>query len=639
MRAARDWGFVLGLAAATALGLVLRGWHLHALGGFDWDEAATVFIARRPLGDLLAYLRGAPFEHPPLYYVLAHAWLALGGNNVAAGPVDEARLRLLSVLLGAAAVPLLGAVGTLLRGRAVGLAAAVLLALAPAHVFYSRDARMYPLLVLLCLAATLALLRALHTGRAGWWAAWALASLAAMATHYFALFPLVGQAVYLAWARRRCGGPRLALLGVSLAAGALVAWGALSPGLRHSLGALRLAPLPPSEALASLGTTCSWLLRGPLWEDPTATDNLAGALAAGALGLAALGLAWRRPPGTAALLALGLLPAALLCGLVLLGREVPARFLLPTLPFGLLALAVGGAAMGRRAGSLVAVTALAAVAALWLPPYYGQYVRGDYAQAVRLVEARAQPGEAIVFNGPWQTLLYEHYRARPLPAQILTGAVPLVPAQVAAALADVARSYRGIWLLEADLGRADPHGYVRTWLARHAYRGPTWTFRQVVVTYYLLGDPPLLRYPLERAAPGAELLELAIEPAGLRPGGTPRIALTWRVGADFSPGLKASVRLYAGDGGYWWSADPWLMEGWLAERAPQAGDILYTRLAATLPEFAMDGPYYVQVLLYESTERPESGEGWVAWTAPPVWVALSLPPRGSLAGGREAGGP
>jgi 4-amino-4-deoxy-L-arabinose transferase-like glycosyltransferase len=631
--ATRERWFALGLVGASALGLALRIWHLRGLGGFDWDEAATAFIARRPLGDLLAYLRAAPFEHPPLYYVLAHGWLALGRDPAAA---DEATLRLLSVLLGAAAVPLLGLVGARLMGPGAGLAAAWLLALAPAHLFYSRDARMYPLLVLLCLAGTLALLQALQTGRARWWGAWALAGLAAMATHYFALFPLVGQAAYLAWARRRHGGIRLALAGLAVGAGALVAWGALAPGLRHSLGALRLAPLPPAEARATLGTAFSWLLRGPLWEDPTPTDDLAGALAAGALAVAAAGLAWRRPRGTAGLVALGALPAVLICALVLLGREVPARFLLPALPFGLLALAAGWHALVPRAGGALAVALGLTAAGAWLPAYYAQYVRGDYEGAVRLVEAHARPGEAIVFNGPWQTLLYDHYRRQPAPAHILTGAVPLVPAQVAGALADLARTYRGLWLFEADLGRADPDGYVARWLGRHAYRGESWRFRQVVVTHYLLGEPPALRYPIERAAPGAELLEVAIDPTGLRPGGTSRLSLTWRAAADFSPGLKVSVRLYAGDGGYWWSADPWLTEGWLEERPPRAGDILYTRLAASLPGFALDGPYYLQVLLYRSTERPESGEGWIAWTAPPVWVAIGGTAPGSLAGGRGA---
>src|SRR3954454_22059426 len=184
-RSERMFALVLGGLTVGALGL--RLWRLADLGGFDWDEAATVYIAARPVPDMLAYLRGAPFEHPPLYYLIAHAWLALGRAEIV--------LRALSALLGALAVPLLGLLGAALFNRRVGLVAAALLAIAPAHVFYSRDARMYPLLTLLLLIAAYALVRAIQAspeqgsqdaattehrapagGRAlvsgGWWALW-----------------------------------------------------------------------------------------------------------------------------------------------------------------------------------------------------------------------------------------------------------------------------------------------------------------------------------------------------------------------------------------------------------------------------------------------------------------------------------
>src|SRR5918912_3546877 len=164
--------FALGLGGLTLAALGLRLWRLPALGGFDWDEAATVYIAARPVPDLLAYLRGAPFEHPPLYYLLAHAWLGLGS--------DETTLRLLSALLGALAVPLLGLLGAELAGRRAGLLAAALLAVAPAHVFYSRDARMYSLLALLGVVALYALVRAERGDGRGSWALWGAAALAAL---------------------------------------------------------------------------------------------------------------------------------------------------------------------------------------------------------------------------------------------------------------------------------------------------------------------------------------------------------------------------------------------------------------------------------------------------------------------------
>src|SRR5205807_5301163 len=58
------------------------------------------------------------------------------------------------------------------------------------------EARPYSLVLVLCLLSTLALLKAIRTGRPGWWVAYAAASCAAVYTHYTALFLLVLQLVW-----------------------------------------------------------------------------------------------------------------------------------------------------------------------------------------------------------------------------------------------------------------------------------------------------------------------------------------------------------------------------------------------------------------------------------------------------------
>jgi len=397
--------FALALGGVTLAALALRLWRLPALGGFDWDEAATVYIAGRPVLDMLTYLRGAPFEHPPLYYLLAHAWLALGR--------DETVLRTLSALLGALAVPFVGLLGAAVFDRPVGLVAAALLAAAPAHVFYSRDARMYPLLTLLVLVGTYALVRAARPagqsdatgdgevagdpspphGRAGWWALWGVAALAALATHYYAAFALGGQALYLLWTRGRERRVWLALGGLGLLAGATLAgWWALAPGLRHSLGGLRLASLAPDDAALSLWRAVGGLLRGPFPEEPTALEEAAAALGVGLL-IALAVQAWRRSRAGGRLLAtVGLAPLLGLVALMLVGRDLNVRFLLMLLPFAVLALAAGWEALRPRRWAIAAAAAWAVVVVPWLVPYYGEYVRGDYAQALRVVEAAEQPG-------------------------------------------------------------------------------------------------------------------------------------------------------------------------------------------------------------------------------------------------------
>lgn len=626
-RAALDrqpWAFRAGLLALFLLALALRLWRLGDLGGFDWDEVATVYIAARPLPDLLAYLRGAPFEHPPLYYLLAHGWLRLGA--------DETTLRSLSALLGALTVPLLGLVAARIGGPRVGLLAAGLLAIAPAHVFYSRDARMYPLLAGLGLVGLYALLRAERGGGRAWWAGWGLAGLGALATHYYAAFLLGGQVAYLLWRRR---GDRHALLAAaalgSAASAALLAWAALSPGLRHSLGGLHLAPLAPDAAALSLWRAVAGALRGPFAEEPAPGDEALGALAV-LLVAAGAALAWRRPAGALALAA-GLLPLVGLVSLMLLGRDLAVRFLVMLLPIALLAAAAGWATRWpNRVGTAVLAAAWLLLAGSWLGPYYREYVRGDYALALRAVEAAERPGEAVVFNGPWQTLLFDHYYRGHLPAHVLTGAVPLVEGQVATALADLAQRYDALWLLETDMGHADPTGFVPRWLARYAYRGAVRDYRQVRLTYYLLGDEPATVTRLGERYPGLQLTEVAVDAAGIAPGRAARLELLWRAEEEFSPGVKASVRVRDGVGTAWWWEDPWVAEGWIAPRPPGPGDYLRTRLAVALPPEAPAGPYTLELVVYGSTERAESGEGWIAWSAPPLRLALDAlgqpgPPR------------
>ena len=58
----------------------VRLWLLDA-SNLTYDEAATYFVANRPLPDILAYLSGAVREHPPLYYLLIHLWMRLAGSS------------------------------------------------------------------------------------------------------------------------------------------------------------------------------------------------------------------------------------------------------------------------------------------------------------------------------------------------------------------------------------------------------------------------------------------------------------------------------------------------------------------------------------------------------------------------------
>ena len=187
---------VLGLALVTAAAFGLRVIGIGNLGDLDFDEQASFFIGSMPPGEMVAYLVRAPFEHPPAYYLLLHVWLA------ATGP-SEAAMRLFSVLLGTLAVPLVGLAAGRMGGPRAGLVASIALAVLPLHVFYSRDARMYPFLTALMALVLVSI------GDARWrWLSWGAAA-AALATHYYALVALVGVAAGVAvpavWGRRADG--------------------------------------------------------------------------------------------------------------------------------------------------------------------------------------------------------------------------------------------------------------------------------------------------------------------------------------------------------------------------------------------------------------------------------------------------
>ncbi len=64
------------LPALVMLGIVLRVWRT-TTHGLTFDESYTAMVGRRPLGDLLSYLRNTDL-HPPLDYIL-RAPLAVPG--------------------------------------------------------------------------------------------------------------------------------------------------------------------------------------------------------------------------------------------------------------------------------------------------------------------------------------------------------------------------------------------------------------------------------------------------------------------------------------------------------------------------------------------------------------------------------
>jgi hypothetical protein len=177
---------------------------------------------------------------PPVYYILLRWWMDVLGSSAAA-------VRCLSALASVGSIILLFDVCRLLRGPRMALLAAAVMALSPAQINFSQDARPYALLILLGLACCDAVVRIEISG-ASWRRCGALSFLlAAMAlTHYLSLGGLAALAVYAAVRLR--GSARGRTLGAFAVAAVFVAvvWGATALRQFH-----RILPGQPAFLFAS----------------------------------------------------------------------------------------------------------------------------------------------------------------------------------------------------------------------------------------------------------------------------------------------------------------------------------------------------------------------------------------------------
>ncbi|MGH9047227.1 MAG: glycosyltransferase family 39 protein [Acidimicrobiales bacterium] len=181
---------IIGVVIAVAAGLVLRFWTRSDL----WlDEALTVDIARRPLGQLHHLLRqdGAP----PLYYVLLHFWMKAFGTS-------DLDVRSLSGVISAVTLPLAWLAGRR-YGRASAWAVLVLVATAPFAVYYGTEARMYALVMLLTVLGFLTLDRAMTKAKPANLVGVAVVTAALLYSQYWALYLVASLAVWLLWQGRK----------------------------------------------------------------------------------------------------------------------------------------------------------------------------------------------------------------------------------------------------------------------------------------------------------------------------------------------------------------------------------------------------------------------------------------------------
>jgi len=146
-RQSSPWFIGASLLILVAFGIVTADIQRDSLWN---DEGWTVWAVYSPyLADMFARVRGD--VHPPFYFLVLYGWVRLTGESVYT-------LRLLSALFGMIGLAATYAVGKKLIDRPTGLMALVILGTASFFVYYTREARMYTLLLALGALSTWAYL-------------------------------------------------------------------------------------------------------------------------------------------------------------------------------------------------------------------------------------------------------------------------------------------------------------------------------------------------------------------------------------------------------------------------------------------------------------------------------------------------
>jgi hypothetical protein len=175
----------------VVVGVALRFWTPSAL----WlDEALSVNIARLPLRSIPGAL--AHDGAPPLYYVMLHFWTAVFGTS-------DFAVRSLSGLISVATLPVFWLAGRRLGGPKVAWVVFFLALSSPFAINYATSARMYSLMILLCLLGYLAVSRALENPTLGHLTEVAAVTAALLYTHYWGLYLVLVTAAWLLWTDRR----------------------------------------------------------------------------------------------------------------------------------------------------------------------------------------------------------------------------------------------------------------------------------------------------------------------------------------------------------------------------------------------------------------------------------------------------
>jgi 4-amino-4-deoxy-L-arabinose transferase-like glycosyltransferase len=374
-----------------------------------FDEIDVVVRADRPMDQVLrTFVREG--ENGPLYNLLLAIWVRMAG-------ISETAVRFPSAVAGVLAIPLIYLLARRVVGPVAGLFSAGLLAISPYHVWYSQEAKMYSLVVLLALASTLALAEALERNRARWWVGWVVITSLMFYMHVTSVLVFAAQVGYLLLAHRRWPGRGRAML---LAVAALTL-----PYVPIALWALRVVG----------GEVATWHADVGLWEAlrvfgikfavnrAESINETRGALLFLALAIGGLVALLRRGERGEWWLLLALSAALPVVGLYLVSLRQSVfsdRYAIVALSAYLILVAAGVAFLVRSRNPLASILGVVAifllVSAAWQPlrdvNRSTQAQKEDWRSAWADVARRDEPGDAFLLQPGYIITTVEYFNQR-----------------------------------------------------------------------------------------------------------------------------------------------------------------------------------------------------------------------------------
>lgn len=144
------------------------------------DEPFSIFYAQKNLPDIVQMLKSE--NNPPLHFFLLHYWIRLFG-------ISAFSVRFLSLLFSSLTSTMLFKIGNKFFDLKTGVTAALIFTFSTMHIYFSHEARVYPLFALLTSLSLLFYLQIIaHPDEKRGYAFLLLSNILLIYSHYFGFF-------------------------------------------------------------------------------------------------------------------------------------------------------------------------------------------------------------------------------------------------------------------------------------------------------------------------------------------------------------------------------------------------------------------------------------------------------------------